>query len=187
LKGLGRGEELSWILRLDIAGYCCAESEPMLDTNERYMRYALREAERAMESGEVPVGCVIVHRGELIAKAHNQRETLQDPTAHAEMLAITAAAVHLGTWRLEETALYVTLEPCPMCAGAIILSRIPAVYYGAFDPKAGACGTLMNLLEDSRFNHQPAVHAGLLAAECGALLTGFFRAIRAANREPLEP
>ena len=155
----------------------------MLDDDERYMGYALGEAHRAMEAGEVPVGCVIVHEGHLIAKAHNQREMLQDPTAHAEILAITAAAAHLGSWRLEQTKLYVTLEPCPMCAGAIILARIPQVYYGAADPKAGACGTLMNLLEDERFNHQPAVTPGLRAEECGALLTGFFRAIRAKNQQ----
>jgi tRNA(adenine34) deaminase len=151
----------------------------MQDEHERYMGYALTEARRAAERGEVPVGCVIVHEGQVIGKAHNQREMLQDPTAHAEVLAITAAAAHLGSWRLEETALYVTLEPCPMCAGAIINARIPEVYFGAFDPKAGVCGTLMNLFEDGRFNHRPAVHAGLCAEECGAMLTAFFRAIRA--------
>jgi tRNA(adenine34) deaminase len=153
----------------------------MLDDNERYMDYALGEARRAQAAGEVPVGCVIVHDRQLIAKAHNQRETLQDPTAHAEMLAITAAANHLGSWRLEKTRLYVTLEPCPMCAGAIILSRIPEVYFGAFDPKAGACGSLLNLLEDNRFNHRAAVISGVRGKECGAILTEFFRAIRAKN------
>lgn len=150
----------------------------MLDANERYMGYAIREATRAMEQGEVPVGCVIVHEGEIIAKAHNQRETLQDPTAHAEIIAITAAAARLGSWRLENTQMYVTLEPCPMCAGAIILSRIADVYFGASDPKAGACGSLMNLLADERFNHQPRLHPGLQAEECGSLLTSFFREIR---------
>lgn len=159
----------------------------MLNDDERYMRYALKEAQRAMEAGEVPVGCVIVYEGELIAKAHNQRETLQDPTAHAEVLAITAAAAHLGSWRLEGVRLYVTLEPCPMCAGAIILSRIPQVYFGAHDPKAGVCGTLMNLLEDPRFNHQPQVHSGLLAEECGGILTDFFRNIRARRSLRLDP
>ena len=151
----------------------------MLDNNERYMRYALREAERAMESGEVPVGCVIVHEGELIAKGRNQRELLNDPTAHAEIIAITAAAAELNSWRLEKCQLYVTLEPCPMCAGAIINSRIPEVYFGAFDPKAGCCGSLMDLLSDQRFNHRPKVTSGILAEECGAILTSFFRAIRA--------
>lgn len=142
------------------------------------MQCALREAECALESGEVPVGCVIVHEGMVIGRAHNQRETLQDPTAHAEILAITQAAAHFRSWRLENTALFVTLEPCPMCAGAIILARIPEVYFGAYDPKAGCCGTLMNLLEDTRFNHRPTVMPGLLAEECGALLTSFFRTIR---------
>lgn len=151
----------------------------MLNDDERYMRYALREAEAAMESGEVPVGCVIVHEGELIAKGRNQRELLNDPTAHAEILAITAAAAHLGSWRLEKCKLYVTLEPCPMCAGAIINSRIPEVFFGAHDPKAGCAGSLMNLLTDTRFNHRPAVTSGVLAEECGGILTNFFRAIRA--------
>ncbi|MCL4216929.1 MAG: tRNA adenosine(34) deaminase TadA [Candidatus Hydrogenedentes bacterium] len=155
----------------------------LLDDTTRYMRYALREAERALETGEVPVGCVIVHDGELIGKAHNQRETLQDPTAHAEVLAITQAAAHLGSWRLENTRMYVTLEPCAMCAGAIILARIPEVYFGAYDPKAGVCGSLMNLLEDRRFNHRPAVFPGVLGEECGTLLTDFFRVIRAKSRE----
>jgi len=150
--------------------------------HERFMRMALREAERAMEAGEVPVGCVIVHEGQVIGKGHNQRETLQDPTAHAEIIAITAAAAHLGSWRLEKTRMYVTLEPCPMCAGAIILSRIAEVYFGAKDPKAGACGSMLNLLEDSRFNHQPILHQGLLEAECGSILTSFFRDIRLRGR-----
>ena len=158
---------------------------PMLDENERYMRYAIREADRALEAGEVPVGCVIVHENEIIGKAHNQRETLQDPTAHAEILAITQAAAHFRSWRLEDTKLYVTLEPCPMCAGAIILARVAEVYFGACDPKAGACGTLMNLLADKRFNHQPALFPGLLAEECGALLSDFFRRVREQGRAPL--
>ena len=136
-----------------------------------------------MEAGEVPVGCVIVHEDRIIAKGHNQRETLQDPTAHAELLAITAAAAHVGSWRLEDTRLYVTLEPCPMCSGAIILARIPEVYFGACDPKAGCCGTLMNLLEDKRFNHQPFVTGGLLADECGGLLSGFFQAVRQRQKQ----
>ena len=156
----------------------------MLDDNVRYMQCAIREAERALDIKEVPVGCVIVYDGEIIGKAHNQREVLQDPTAHAEILAITQAAAHLRTWRLENTKLFVTLEPRPMCAGAIILARVAEVYFGAYDPKAGACGTLMNLLEDTRFNHQPAVFPGLLAEECGALLTNFFRRIRETGRTP---
>lgn len=146
------------------------------------MGYAVQEAVRAMDQGEVPVGCVIVHEGEIIAKAHNQRETLQDPTAHAEVIAITAAAARLGSWRLENTQMFVTLEPCPMCAGAIILSRIAEVHFGASDPKAGACGSLLNLLADERFNHQPQLHAGLMASECASLLTSFFRSIRDGSR-----
>lgn len=154
----------------------------MIDEHEFYMRYALREAERAMEQGEVPVGCVIVHEGELVAKAHNQRETLQDPTAHAEVLAITQAANHIGSWRLENTRMYVTLEPCAMCAGAIVLARIPEIIFGAHDPKAGCTGSLMNLLQDKRFNHNPTLSSGVLGMECGGILTEFFRRIRANPR-----
>lgn len=150
----------------------------MLNDDERYMAYALKEAQRAYDAGEVPVGCVIIHQGEIIGKAHNQRETLQDPTAHAEVLAITQAAARLGSWRLENAKMYVTLEPCPMCAGAIILSRLAEVHFGAMDPKAGCCGSLMNLLEDSRFNHMPKMYQGLMADECGGILTSFFREIR---------
>jgi len=156
----------------------------MIDDNTRYMQYAIREAQRALEVSEVPVGCVIVHNGEIIGKAHNQRETLQDPTAHAEILAITQAAAHFKSWRLEDAKLYVTLEPCPMCAGAIILARVAEVHFGAHDPKAGACGTLMNLLEDTRFNHQPAVFPSLLKEECGALLSNFFKQIRTKGKWP---
>ncbi len=157
----------------------------MLDENARYMQTALREAQKADEAGEVPGGCVIVHDGEIIGKAHNQREVLQDPTAHAEVLAITQAATHLKSWRLEGARLYVTLEPCAMCAGAIILARINEVYFGAPDPKAGCCGTLMNLLEDTRFNHQPRLYSGLMAQECGSILSAFFRQIRDAKNSSL--
>jgi tRNA(adenine34) deaminase len=154
------------------------------DEHEHFMRAALREAEKAAEAGEVPVGCVITYEGRIVGKAHNQRETLQDPTAHAEVLAITQAANALGSWRLEGTRLYVTLEPCPMCAGAIILARIPEVYFGTTDPKAGCVGTLMNLLNDPRFNHQPLVVPGILADPCGGILTEFFQNIRK-NRKGL--
>ncbi len=159
----------------------------MQDEHIRFMSMAIQQAELALEHGEVPVGCVIVYEGRIIGKAHNQREMLQDPTAHAEILAITQAATALGSWRLENTRLYVTLEPCPMCAGAIILARIEEVYFGAFDPKAGVCGTLMNLLEDRRFNHNPKVYSGLLAEECGTLLTTFFRNIRERQRDSFSP
>ncbi len=150
-----------------------------------FMRCAMREAERALEFQEVPVGCVIVHEGHIIGRGCNQRERLQDPTAHAEMIAITAAANTLGSWRLEDTQLYVTLEPCPMCAGAIILSRIATVFFGAYDPKAGCCGTLMNLPQDTRFNHRTEVFGGLLERECGELLSSFFRNIR--NKPDVSP
>lgn len=148
------------------------------DNHLYFMNCALREAEKALACGEVPVGCVIVHEGCVIGRGYNQREHLQDPTAHAEILAITVAANHLGSWRLENTHLYVTLEPCPMCAGAIIQSRIESVFFGAYDPKAGCCGTLMNLLQDTRFNHRAFVTGGILEQECAELLSSFFRHIR---------
>ena len=161
------------------------DNPAMLDEHLRYMRAALRQAEMALEAKEVPVGCVIVHDGAIIGKAHNQRETLQDPTAHAEILAITQAAAHLGSWRLEGATLYVTLEPCSMCAGAIVLARVDEVVYGAPDPKAGCCGSLMNLLEDVRLNHQPRLSSGLLADECGEILSAFFRRIRIEKKSRL--
>ena len=146
--------------------------------HENFMKAALREAEKALEIKEVPVGAVIVHEGRIIAKAHNQRELLRDPTAHAEMIAITQAASELDSWRLENTTLYVTLEPCAMCAGAIVLARIPEVVFGAFDPKAGAAGSLMNILQDSRLNHRVNVTAGIMENECGAILKEFFGRLR---------
>lgn len=136
---------------------------------------ALDEARVAMDEDEVPIGCVIVstERG-VIGRAHNLRETLKDPTAHAEMLAITQAAEALQSWRLEKCILYVTLEPCPMCAGAIVLARLPMVVYGATDPKAGACDTLYRITNDPRLNHRSQVVSGVLAEECGSVLTEFF-------------
>ena len=145
----------------------------MID-DERWMESAIREAEQAYKRKEVPIGAVIVHGGRIIGKGYNQIETLQDPTAHAEIIAITAAATFLGTRRLEECALYVTLEPCTMCAGAIVLARIPRLVFGAPDPKAGACGSLMNIVEDARLNHRVAVTAGVLAEDAGAVLREFF-------------
>nr|WP_145116872.1 tRNA adenosine(34) deaminase TadA [Botrimarina mediterranea] len=143
-----------------------------------YMRLALGEAQAAAAGGEVPVGAVVVCNDRVIAAAHNQRETLRDPTAHAEMIAITQAAESLGAWRLEGCTLYVTLEPCPMCAGAIVQSRVPRVVYGAVDPKAGAVESLYTLLADERLNHRPTVTSGVLAEPCGEILTSFFRARR---------
>ena len=151
---------------------------PMPVEHENFMRLALAQAEAAREENEVPVGAVIVHNGRVIAQAHNQREQLQDPAAHAEMIAITQAAEFLGTWRLENCTLYVTLEPCPMCAGAILQARIPTVVYGAADPKAGAVRSLYRLLEDERLNHTCKVIDGVLAEPCGAILTEFFKAQR---------
>ncbi|MBS4221135.1 tRNA adenosine(34) deaminase TadA [Bacillus sp. FJAT-49711] len=150
----------------------------MEQIDEQYMRAAILEAEKARDCNEVPIGAVIVLDGEIIAAAHNLRETEQNATAHAEILAIEEACKKLGTWRLENADLYVTLEPCPMCSGAIILSRIKKVVYGAADPKAGCAGTLMNLLRDERFNHQSAVVEGVLKEECGKLLSDFFRELR---------
>jgi tRNA(adenine34) deaminase len=143
-------------------------------SDAHFMRLALREAEAAAAEDEVPIGAVIVHQGRVIASAHNQREQLRDPTAHAEMIAITQAAGVLGDWRLEGCTLYVTLEPCPMCAGAIVLARVPRVVFGAADPKAGAAQSLYHLLDDGRLNHRAEVTAGTLAAECGSILTRFF-------------
>jgi tRNA(adenine34) deaminase len=143
--------------------------------DEDYMAMALREAARAWEEDEVPVGAVVVLDGRVIGKGHNQRERLNDPTAHAEMIAITAAAEAIGSWRLEGATLYVTLEPCPMCAGALVNARIERVVFGAEDPKAGACGTLFNIPEDERLNHRLKVVGGILAEEGGEILTSYFR------------
>jgi tRNA(adenine34) deaminase len=144
-------------------------------SDEDYMRLALRQAEDAAAVGEVPVGAVIVRQGVIIASDRNRREALHNPTAHAELLAITQAASILGNWRLEECALYVTLEPCPMCAGAIVLARVPRVVYGAADPKAGAARTLFRLLDDPRLNHRAEVVPGVLAEAAGGVLSDFFR------------
>jgi len=138
------------------------------------MQQALHEAEAAQAEGEVPIGAVIVRDGRVIAAAHNQREQLRDPTAHAEMIAITQAAGVLGSWRLESCTLYVTLEPCAMCAGAVVLARLPRVVYGATDPKAGAVVTLYRLLDDPRLNHRAEVIGGVLAETCGRMLSRFF-------------
>jgi tRNA(adenine34) deaminase len=142
--------------------------------DEYYMRLALREAERALEHDDVPIGCVIVHGSEVIAAARNERELRGDPTAHAEILAVREAALHLGGWRLIDTVMYVTLEPCAMCAGAIVLGRVPRVVYGAADPKAGAAGSVLDVLGEPRLNHRPDVAGGLLAEESAALLRAFF-------------
>jgi tRNA(adenine34) deaminase len=139
-----------------------------------YIRLALQEAERALAENEVPVGAVIVHHGRVIASAHNQREQLKDPTAHAEMIAITQAAQALAGWRLEDCSLYVTLEPCPMCAGAIVQARIPLLIYGAADPKGGAVSSLFRMFQEPRLNHRVEVIEGILREPCGDILTEFF-------------
>ncbi|XKE96347.1 tRNA adenosine(34) deaminase TadA [Metaplanococcus flavidus] len=149
-----------------------------LELDQHYMKLAIEEANKAAAKGEVPIGAVIVRDGEVIARAHNLRETTQNAVTHAELLAIQEACEELGSWRLENTILYVTLEPCPMCAGAILQSRIPRVVYGARDVKAGSVDSLYRLLNDERFNHQCEVKENVLADECGGLLTQFFRALR---------
>jgi len=146
--------------------------------DERFMRLALREAERAGERGETPIGAVVIRDGDVIGAAGNERELTADPTAHAEMLAMREAARKLGGWRIPDSVLYVTLEPCAMCAGAIVLARIPRVVYGAPDPKAGAAGSVLDVLGERRLNHRPRVDGGLLAGESAALLESFFSARR---------
>jgi tRNA(adenine34) deaminase len=145
------------------------------------MNEALREARLAMADDEVPVGCVVVHAGRIIGRGHNQRERLNDPTAHAEMIAITAAAEALESWRLIDCTLYVTLEPCPMCAGAMVNARVSRLVYAARDPKAGACGTLYDIVRDARLNHRLDVTEGVCADEAAEVLQQFFRRKRAAN------
>jgi tRNA(adenine34) deaminase len=142
--------------------------------DEYFMRLALREAERSLEHEDVPVGCVVAHDGEVIAAAPNERELRSDPTAHCEVLALREASRVLGTWRLSGAMLYVTLEPCAMCAGAIVLARVPRVIFGALDPKAGAAGSVLDVLGEPQLNHRPDVAGGLLADESAALLRGFF-------------
>ncbi|MGA2035239.1 MAG: tRNA adenosine(34) deaminase TadA [Thermoguttaceae bacterium] len=143
--------------------------------HEHFMRLALEEARQALDEDEVPVGGVIVYQERVIARAHNQREQLHDPTAHAEMIAITQAAESRRSWRLDDCTLYVTLEPCPMCAGAILQARIPTVVYGATDPKAGAVRTLFRLLDDPRLNHRCLIVSEVLAGPCGEILSRFFQ------------
>ncbi len=155
----------------------------MENREEYFMLEALKEAEKAREINEVPIGAVVVMGDKIIGRGYNLRETTQNAVTHAETLAIQEACEEAGTWRLEGAELYVTLEPCPMCSGAIILSRIEKVVYGAPDPKAGCAGTLMNLLDDSRFNHQCEVISGVLQEECGSILSDFFRELRARKKE----
>ncbi len=146
--------------------------------DEHFMGLAIAEARRAVEHGDVPIGAVVVRGGEVIGAGRNERELLQDPTAHAEVLALRAAAAATGSWRVLDATLYVTLEPCAMCAGAIVLARVPRVVFGTTDPKAGAAGSVLDVLAEPRLNHRPAVSGGVLAADCAALLRDFFAARR---------
>ncbi|MEX2554186.1 MAG: tRNA adenosine(34) deaminase TadA [Actinomycetota bacterium] len=150
---------------------------------EVWMRSALDEARRALDHDDVPIGCIVVSAaGEELARAHNSRERDTDPTAHAELLALRDAAAKLGSWRLEGATVYVTLEPCPMCAGAMVLARVASLVYGAADPKAGATGSIYNIVQDERLNHRLDVVSGVLADECGAILTAFFQSKRDPGR-----
>ncbi|HTA37183.1 MAG TPA: tRNA adenosine(34) deaminase TadA [Solirubrobacteraceae bacterium] len=153
-------------------------SERFFPRDEYFMRMALREAEQAPAHEDVPIGAIVVHDGELLAATRNERELRQDPTAHAEVLALREAARAVGHWRLLDTVLYVTLEPCAMCAGALVLARVGRVVFGASDPKAGACGSVLDVTGEPRLNHRPQVAGGLLAGDCGALLSAFFAARR---------
>jgi tRNA(adenine34) deaminase len=147
---------------------------PFFPRDEYFMRLAIREAQAALEHDDVPIGAVVVKDGEVIGAGRNERELRSDPTAHAEVLALREAARAIGSWRVLDSVLYVTLEPCAMCAGAVVLARVPRVVYGTVDPKAGAAGSVMNVLAEPRLNHRPQVDGGLLALECAALLTDFF-------------
>jgi tRNA(adenine34) deaminase len=153
-------------------------SERFFPRDDYFMRLALREAERALEHEDVPIGAVLVRDSEVVAEAHNERELRQDPTAHAETIVLRDAARAAGSWRVLDAVLYVTLEPCAMCAGAIVLARVPRVVFGASDPKAGACGSVLDVLGEPRLNHRPVVAGGLLAQECGELLSAFFASRR---------
>jgi len=153
-----------------------------MSPHDIFMDLALREARKAADAGEVPVGAVVVRQGQVIGRGHNQTEGLQDPTAHAEILAITAAADALGSWRLEECALYVTLEPCTMCGGAIVLARVPLLVFGAWDPKAGACGSVLDVVRRAELNHRVELVPGVREGDCASLLREFFRDLRTAAR-----
>jgi len=146
-----------------------------IDFDERFMTQALNEARKAFQADEVPVGCVIVHDSLVIGRGYNRTESLQDPTAHAEMLAITAAAEHLGSWRLSGCTVYCTLEPCAMCAGALVLARVDRLVFGTTDPKFGACTSLYQIVQDSRLNHRMALSSGILGDDCAAMMQEFFR------------
>jgi len=154
-----------------------------LKDDQRYMKMAIEQAGIAEENGDVPIGAVIVYKNQIIAKAYNQRQQLNDPTAHAEIIALTQAAAFMESWRLNGCTIYVTLEPCPMCAGALVLSRMDRLVYGCDDPKTGACKSLYNIVQDERLNHRLEVTSGVLANECGKLLQDFFQHRRIENTQ----
>jgi len=154
-----------------------------MDTDERYMREALKQARRAAKLGEVPIGCVIVHEGEIIGRGYNRRNTDKSTLAHAEILAIRRAARKIGDWRLEDCTIYITLEPCPMCAGAIVQARMPRCVIGCMNPKAGCAGSVTNLLEMQGFNHQVEVTRGVLEDTCSTMLKEFFKELRVRDAE----
>lgn len=154
-----------------------------MDKDEKYMREALRQARKAYKIGETPIGCVIVHEDQIIARGYNRRNTDHSPLAHAELIAIRRAAKKIGDWRLEDCTMYVTLEPCPMCAGAIVQARIPECVIGAMNPKAGCAGSVLNLLECEGFNHQVHVKRGVLREECSQIMKDFFRELRAGKKK----
>jgi tRNA(adenine34) deaminase len=149
-----------------------------MNINETWMKSAFREAEKAYDKGETPIGCVIVFENKIIAKSHNQIETLKDPTAHAEIIAITSASAHLDSKVLKRCSMYVTLEPCAMCAGAIVLSKLDNLFFGAFDIKSGACGSVINITNNKSLNHKVKVLGGILDKECGDILKSFFKGRR---------
>jgi len=146
-----------------------------MNINENFMKFAYREAEKAFDKGETPIGCVIISKNQIIAKSHNQIETLKDPTAHAEILAITSASAHLDSKILKGCSMYVTLEPCAMCAGAIVLSKLDKLFFGAFDPKSGACGSVINITNNNSLNHKVNVFGGILDIDCRNILKSFFK------------
>jgi tRNA(adenine34) deaminase len=155
----------------------------ILDFDERFMEQAIKEALKAFQADEVPVGCVIVHDGIIIGRGYNRTESLQDPTAHSEILAITSAAENLHSWRLSDCTLYCTIEPCAMCAGALVLARVERLVFGAYDPKFGACGSIYNIVQDSRLNHRMAMSTGVLGNQCAAIMQEFFRKKRSGDRQ----
>ena len=152
------------------------------EDNYRFMYAALQEAENALEQNEVPVGAVVVHKNRIIGRGFNQVEKLKDPTAHAEMIALTAAANHLGNWRLSECDIYVTLEPCVMCTGALLAGRVNSLFFSVYDPKYGACGSVYNLAEEGKTNHKVKLYSGLLSEESEKILKMFFGKVRSLNK-----